>query len=231
MISRAYLTNYLVYMKNFSYFILLRDTPFCNWMTWKCERISLLSPYTFLVTHPVNILTRFFKGYQKLKRQKYLFRENIQNRISFSESMAPRVTCVVHKNKEVATLLVPPPSLSQQLALVSILTQGSNRGLLYCRQILYRLSHQRSKVKVCVTQSCPTPCDPMECSPPVSSVHGISQARKLEWVAFPISRGPSLTQGLDPGLLHCRQILYHLSHSGSPRASREYATIKRSWII
>ena len=33
-----------------------------------------------------------------------------------------------------------------------------------------------------VAQSCPTPCDPMDCSPPGSSVHGISQARILEWV-------------------------------------------------
>ena len=32
---------------------------------------------------------------------------------------------------------------------------------------------------------CPTLCDPMDCSPPGSSVHGISQARILEWVAFP----------------------------------------------
>ena len=37
-------------------------------------------------------------------------------------------------------------------------------------------------------QSCPTLCDPMDCSPPGSSVHGILQARILEWVAIPFSR-------------------------------------------
>jgi len=37
-------------------------------------------------------------------------------------------------------------------------------------------------------QSCPTPCDPMDCSPPVSSVLGILQARILEWVAIPTFR-------------------------------------------
>ena len=37
-----------------------------------------------------------------------------------------------------------------------------------------------------VTQSCLTLCDPMDCSPPGSSVHGISQARILEWLPFPI---------------------------------------------
>ena len=39
-------------------------------------------------------------------------------------------------------------------------------------------------LKVRVAQSCPTFCDPMDCSLPVSSVHGILQARILEWVAF-----------------------------------------------
>ena len=38
-----------------------------------------------------------------------------------------------------------------------------------------------------VTQSCLTLCDPMECSPPGSSVHGILQAGILEWVALPSS--------------------------------------------
>ena len=40
-------------------------------------------------------------------------------------------------------------------------------------------------------QSCPTLCDPMDCSPPGSSVHGILQARILECVALPFSRGSS----------------------------------------
>ena len=42
-----------------------------------------------------------------------------------------------------------------------------------------------------VTQSCPTLCDPMDCSQPGSSVHGILQARILEWVASLFSRGSS----------------------------------------
>ena len=51
-----------------------------------------------------------------------------------------------------------------------------------------------SKVVHCnllVTQSCPSVCNPMDCSPPGSTVHGISQARILEWVAIPFSRGSS----------------------------------------
>ena len=42
-----------------------------------------------------------------------------------------------------------------------------------------------------VAQSCPTRCDPVDCSPPGSSVHGILQARILEWVAISFSRGSS----------------------------------------
>ena len=43
-------------------------------------------------------------------------------------------------------------------------------------------------VCVSVPQSCLTSCDPMDCSLPGSPVHGISQARILEWVAIPFSR-------------------------------------------
>ena len=48
------------------------------------------------------------------------------------------------------------------------------------------------------------------------TVHGILQARILEWLAFPFSRGSSQPRS-NPGLLHCRPILYQLSHKGSPR--------------
>ena len=58
-------------------------------------------------------------------------------------------------------------------------------------QIKTLLVKKRSKSKVLVTQSYPTLCDPMDCSPPGSSVHGILQARTLEWGAVPSSMGYS----------------------------------------
>ena len=81
---------------------------------------------------------------------------------------------------------------------------------------------------VLVAQLCQTLCNPMDCSMPVSSVSGISQARILQWVArllcpwdFPSKntgvschlflQGIFETQGLNPSLLyclHCRHILY-----------------------
>ena len=72
-----------------------------------------------------------------------------------------------------------------------------------------------------VTQSCPTLYDRMDCSPPGSSVLRVLQARILEWVVIPFPMGIFSTQGLNLGLLHCRQILYHLSHQGSPDYSED----------
>ena len=108
-----------------------------------------------------------------------------------------------------------------------------------------------------------TLCDPMDCNPPGSSVHGILQARILERVAMPSSRGSSrprfpalqadslpseppgkpkntgvgslsllqgifLTQELNRGLLHCRQILYQLSYQGSPSIMRDGSKVE--WV-
>ena len=66
--------------------------------------------------------------------------------------------------------------------------------------------------EVKVVQLCLTLCDPM-----VYTVIGILQARILEGVAFPFLQGIFPTQGSNPGLLHCRQILNHPSHKGSSR--------------
>ena len=54
----------------------------------------------------------------------------------------------------------------------------------------------------CVVASVVSNCDPIDCSPPGSSVHGIFQARILEWVALPSSRGSSPTCVLWFDLLH-----------------------------
>ena len=74
-----------------------------------------------------------------------------------------------------------------------------------CSSRAYRLG---AKAGSCMhaksLQLYPTLCDPMDCSPPGSSVHGILQARILEWVAMPSSREEGIfpTQGLNLHLLH-----------------------------
>ena len=60
-----------------------------------------------------------------------------------------------------------------------------------------------------VAKSCLTLCDAMDCSPPGSSVHGISQARILELVAISFCKGSSPTQELNPVSCIGRWILYH----------------------
>ena len=64
-------------------------------------------------------------------------------------------------------------------------------------------------------QPCPTLCDPMDCSPPGSSVHRDSPGKNTGVGCHALLQGIFPTQGSNPGLLRCRQILYHLSHQGS----------------
>ena len=65
------------------------------------------------------------------------------------------------------------------------------------------------KVKMLVTQSCLTLCDPMDCSPPGSSVPGILQAKILEWAAISFSRGSSRPRDQTHASCIGRQNLYH----------------------
>ena len=66
-----------------------------------------------------------------------------------------------------------------------------------------------------VAQSCLILCNPMACSLPYSSVHGDSPGKNTGVGCHALNL-PN-PQGSNPGSLHCRQILYHLSHQGSPR--------------
>ena len=68
-----------------------------------------------------------------------------------------------------------------------------------------------------VTQSCQILCDPIDWSPPGSSVHGDSPGKNTGVGCHAFLQGIFLTLGLNPGILPCRHILYHLSHKGSPR--------------
>ena len=67
----------------------------------------------------------------------------------------------------------------------------------------------------CMHAQCPTPCNPMDCGLPGSSVHGILHSRILEWIAISFSRGIFLTQGSNLGLLHCQADSLPLSHQRS----------------
>ena len=72
-----------------------------------------------------------------------------------------------------------------------VLSLGSEDPLEKGKAIHYEMSTTRNSALCLVTQSCLTVCDPMNCSLLGSSVHGIFQARILEWVAMTYSRGSS----------------------------------------
>ena len=74
-------------------------------------------------------------------------------------------------------------------------------------------THTHIYVKVKVTQSCPTLCDSMDCT--VRSWN--SPGQNTEVGSLFLLQGIFPTQRSNPGLPHCRQILYQLSHQGSPR--------------
>ena len=90
-------------------------------------------------------------------------------------------------------------------------TQGSNPGLSQHRWILYSLRHQGSLIMKAVAaaakllQLCPTLCDPMD-----YTVHGILQARILDWVAFPFSRGSSQPKITHLTLSRCVSFFFFL---------------------
>ena len=116
-----------------------------------------------------------------------------------------------------------------------------------CYLVSFLLNAQRTEegARVLVAQACPRLCEPVDCSLPGSSVHGISQTRILEskscsvvsdslrphglyspWNSLgqntgvgslSLLQGIFPTQGSNPGLPHCRRIVYQLTHKGSPR--------------
>ena len=102
-----------------------------------------------------------------------------------------------------------PFSIILQPAVKNAVCHSLN-GFLYNHFKVQDCYHKYTRACVCakLLQLCQTLSDAMDCSPPGSSVHGILQARILEWVAMPCSRGIFPTQGSNPHLLHCRRILY-----------------------
>ena len=71
-------------------------------------------------------------------------------------------------------------------------------------------------VLCCAERNCSVVCNSMRCSPSGSSVLGDSPDKNTRVGCHALLQRIFPTQGSNPGLLHCRQILYHLSHQRSP---------------
>ena len=74
-----------------------------------------------------------------------------------------------------------------------------------------------------VAQSCLTVCNPMDSSLSGTSVHGDSPGKNTGVGCHALLQGIFPIQGLNPGPLHCRRILYCLSHKGNPRILEQVA--------
>ena len=81
-----------------------------------------------------------------------------------------------------------------------------------CHKIPKETDH---KLQCLVAQLCPTLCNPRDCSPRGSSVHGGSPGRNTGVGFHVLLQGIFPTQELDPGLPHCKRILYYVSHQGT----------------
>ena len=111
-------------------------------------------------------------------------------------------------------------------------------GVYVYTELIHFIVHQETtqyhKATMCVcvllTQSCPALCNPMDCNPPGSSVHGIFQARTLEWVAISLLHGIFLIQGSNPRipyLLHWQAVSLPLSPLGISDQIRSDQSISR----
>ena len=81
-----------------------------------------------------------------------------------------------------------------------------------------------------VVQLCPTLCDPVDCSPPGSSIHGDPPGKNTGVGGHALLQGIFPTQGSNPGILHCRWIVYHLSNQESPFCAYETLNNKNSMV-
>ena len=102
------------------------------------------------------------------------------------------------------------------ITITTMLTEIQNNPWTWCQCVDSELTNCFKSVLCLVAQSCPTLCDPMDCSPPGFSVHENSPGKNSEVGCHALLQGVFPTQGSNPGLLHFRQILYHLSHQAIP---------------
>ena len=126
----------------------------------------------------------------------------------------------------------PSPSPSPSQCLFNFYVRCSH-------SLIYRLNHNQKRVKnastirykwwlklkvlqlprtgcAVLSRSVVSDSDPMDCSPPGSSVHGDSPDKNIGVGCYALLQGIFPTQGSNPGLPHCRWIPYCLSHQGSP---------------
>ena len=95
------------------------------------------------------------------------------------------------------------------------------RNLYTGQETTVRIGHETTDWSQ-IAQSCPTLCDPMDCSLPGFSIHGILQARILEWIAISFSRRSSWPRDWTQVSHLVGRCFNHLSHQGSLKLGTDY---------
>ena len=128
---------------------------------------------------------------------------------------ATQAVVFIWERKKLACLAATYLVLGYALFSLFCLFSGARRKTILCH---FKLTEKQEWYKeMClVTQSCLTVCDPMDWSPPGSSVHGDSPGKNTGVDCHALLQGIFPTQGLNTGLSHCRRVLYCLSCQGSP---------------
>ena len=137
-------------------------------------------------------------------------------------------------------ILVPKQNYNMTPNLLTSQEINLSKGILYLWQFIiyrFRISYIHTHIyalkwQKCTCaqsfQSCLTLCNPVDCSLRSSSVHGILQARILEWVSIPSSRGSSQPRDQTHiSYVSCidRQVLYHEHHLRSPTTMSQSSAI------
>ena len=107
--------------------------------------------------------------------------------------------------------------LDQPLTIIATSFCSAYLRNLYVKVFINSIVNITCAVLCFVAPSCPTLCDPMDCNPPGSSVHGDSPGENTGVGCQALLQGIFPTQESNPGLPHCSQILYCLSQQGSQR--------------
>ena len=106
--------------------------------------------------------------------------------------------CIPNTNKQCYMSIISQ-KINGKTTFIAIVLRELSQS---CESLLkYKISGTPPSLSGSIFQSCLTLCDPVNCGPPGSSAHGISQARTLEWVAISYSRGSS-NPGIELVSLH-----------------------------
>ena len=159
-----------------SHLHLLCITLFRTECGWSFHQLSQKLGPCPILTHP------FWAGNIPLETGSKATPPLLKNRGSYSRVYMDSVLTGTNRNRH-----IPLGVFLVRVGTHTVYTGASTRA--YMPHGMHIFIPSRPSLVHAVTQSCPTLCDPVGWSPPGSSVHGISQARILEWVAISSSRG------------------------------------------